>query len=126
MSIRVSCATWESSWRVMLAVSPEKNRHEKRDDCSEADPPREFHGRKPVWPDVGDFPKRSRNRVRQIADDRDDDEAGDHGENVSEIVAARFRQHAGEKNAENGAVGVTVNSDHDWNDAHVWQQNYKI
>ena len=75
----------------MLAVCPEKNRHEKRDDGSEADPPREFHGWEPMWPDVRDFPKRSRNRVRQIADDRDNDKADDHGENISKIVAALLR-----------------------------------
>src|ERR1041385_7974863 len=48
MSIRVSYAIWESNRPLMLALSPEKRRHRKRDDCSEANPPWEFHDRQPT------------------------------------------------------------------------------
>src|ERR1700720_2383606 len=103
----------------MRATSPEKNRHEKRNDASEADPPRKFHRREPWRIDVGNLAEQSRDSVRQIAQDRNDDEANDHGDDVATIVAARFGEHAGEENSEDRAVGVTINPEHDRNDAHV-------
>src|SRR5438046_9196209 len=95
----------------MLAASPEKNRHRKSDDCSEASPPGKFHGWKPGGFDVSNFAEQSRDRIQEIAQDRDDDEAGNHGDDVAAIIAARFRKHAGQENAEHRTVGVTTNSD---------------
>src|SRR5438128_10144508 len=43
MSIRASCVIWESSWPLMLALSPERNRH-ARDGRCEANPHDGFTG----------------------------------------------------------------------------------
>src|SRR5713226_9320828 len=146
MWTHASCATCRSSWRkkncksailaaeisndwrrrsppynfrrLTLAGCPEKNGHGKRDDCSETNPPREFHHRQParLWvklcaEDAGD-------RVGQSAEDSDDDEADDHGKNVAEIITAPFREHAAQKYAEKRAVSVPENAEHDRDDPH--------
>src|SRR5581483_1075901 len=100
MSIRASCAIWESSWRrEMLALRPEKNRHRKSDDCSEANPPREFHQRQPAWLFVKLCAEDARDVVRQSAQDGDDDEADDHGDDVAAIIATSFGENAAEEHA---------------------------
>src|ERR1700739_2515873 len=91
-------------WRVMLVASPEKNRHRKSDDCSEADPPGKFHYRQPTRLFVKLCPKKRGEIVRQSAQDRDHSESDYHGEDVAVIVAAGFGQHAGQEDAENRAV----------------------
>src|SRR5438067_4602089 len=123
MSIRVSCATWQLSRQVMLAASPEKNRHRKSDDCSEANPPGKFHRRQPTWRlvermfvRIADFQDSSCHSVRQIADNGDDNKTDDHGNDVAVIAATRFGEHARQENAEDGTVGVTVNTEHDRDD----------
>ena len=68
---------------------------------------------------VADFQDSSCHGVRQIADNGDHDEAGNHGDDVSAIIAARFCEHAGQENAEHRTVSVTINSEHNRNDAHV-------
>src|SRR6266480_6597788 len=126
MSIHARCVILRSSWRVMLAASPEKNRHRKSDDRSKTKPPGKFHGWKPVGLDVSDLAEQSRDCIHEIAEDRDDDKAGYHGDEVAAIIAARFCEHAGQENAEHRAVSVTINSEHDRNDAHVRQHDHEI
>src|SRR2546423_15571240 len=126
MSIHASCATCRSSWRVTLAVRPEKNCHQKSDDRSEADPPREFHYWEPAWLFVKFRANQGRDLIRQSAQDRHDDEAADHGDDVAAVVPARLGQHAPEKDAEDRAVGVPANSEHDRDDADVGMHDDEI
>ena len=74
----------------MLAGSPEKNRHGKRDDCSEANPPRKFHHGQPAGLRVEVRPNYPGDVVRQTAQDRHDQETDNHGDNVAAIVPARL------------------------------------
>src|SRR2546423_10478345 len=119
MSIRASCASLESSRRVMLVASPEKNRHRKSDDGSEANPPREFQQGQPIRLGVELAAEKFGDLVWQAAENRDHDKPNDHREDVASIVSASFGQHAGEKYSENRAVGITVNPEHDRNNAHI-------
>ena len=107
-------------------VGLEHDRDTEGHDGSETDPPREFHRRQPIGFDVGNLAKDSRDRVREIAENRDHDKAGNHGNEIAAIVPARFRQHAREKNSENGAVSVTINPEHNRNDAHIRPDDDKI
>src|SRR5437870_13874581 len=100
----------------MLAASPEKNRHRKSDDCSEANPPGKFHGWKPGGLDVSNLVEQSRDRIQQVAQDRNDDKASYQGDDVAAIIAARLCQHAGQKNPEHRTVSVTVDTEHNRND----------
>src|SRR5437867_12185177 len=99
----------------MLAASPEKNRHRKSDDCSKANPPRKFHGWKPGWIDVSNFAEQSRDRIQQVSQNRADDKAGNHGDDVPAIIAARFCKHAGNECAEHRTVRVAMNPEQNWN-----------
>src|SRR5204863_3792751 len=126
MSIRVSCATWQLSRQVMLAASPEKNRHRKSDDCSEANPPGKFYGWMRGGFDVSNIAKQSRDRIQEVAQNRDDDKAGNHGDEVAAIIAARFCEHAGQENAEHRTVSVAINSEYNRNDADVRQHDHEI
>ena len=87
----------------MLAGRPEKNCHRKSDDCSEANPPREFHYRQPVRLRVKARPKYPGDVVWQSAQDRDYDEADDHGDNIAAIVAASFGENSAEKTSRSEA-----------------------
>src|SRR5437879_4982778 len=68
MSIHASCATWESSWRVMCALSPEKNRHKKSDDLQ-----LDSRGRCDVCFSGGDLPR----WCAKEGSDRKSDDAAD-------------------------------------------------
>src|SRR5689334_11988183 len=100
MSMRSSCVSSALSWRLMSVLTPEANRHKERDDCPEADPPREFHLRQPPRRGVGGRAEERGDAVEQVAQDRDGDEAGDHGDDVALVRAALTREHSAEKNAE--------------------------
>ena len=98
----------------------EQDRHKKRDDCSETNPPRECHHRKPVRLRISGCSENPSDVVRQSAQNRDDNKANDHRQNVPAIVPASFGQHPCEKNAEDRAVSVTVNSQNDRDDPDIW------
>jgi hypothetical protein len=87
----------------MLAASPEQNRHKKGDNRSETNPPREFHYRQPVRLRVKARPKYPGDVVWQSAQDRDYDEADDHGDNIAAIVAASFGENSAEKTSRSEA-----------------------
>lgn len=110
----------------MLARRPETNRDEKRDDGSETNPPREFHHRQPRRLFVEFCAEDSGDVVRQSAQDRHDDEAGHHGDDVAAIVAAHFREHSAKENAEERAVGVAENAEDDRDDADLWIHDDEI
>ena len=103
----------------MLASGLEKNRHGKRDDGPEADPPRPLDRRKPGWLDVGDLPENSGNRIEQIADERDKKKAGDHGNNISGVIAALFGKNSAEENPKQWPVRVSKNAQDDGDDPDV-------
>src|SRR6266480_959195 len=50
---------------MMRACSPKQNRHKKRDDCSEANPPGEFHYREPARLRISSRSETPRHIVRQ-------------------------------------------------------------
>ena len=77
----------------MLAARLERNRHGKRDDGPEADPPGEYHHRQPARLTVQLTAEQAGNVVWQTAQNRDDNEACDHREDVSKVVAAPFGEH---------------------------------
>src|SRR5205809_7731627 len=66
----------------------EQDRHKKRDDCSETNPPRECHHRKPVRLRISGCSENASDGGRQSAPDGHDGEANDHGKHVDEIVPA--------------------------------------
>src|SRR5207249_843139 len=82
--------------------------------------PWKFHHRQPARLRVELAAENSGDVVRQTAQNCDDDKADDHRNDVAEIIASGFSQHAGKKNAEHRAVGVTVNSQNDWDDPYIW------
>src|SRR6476659_10466408 len=110
----------------MVAGRAEQNRYEKGDDGAEADPPRKFYDGQPFRLGIELTPEYFGQIVGKSAQNRDHDTAGNHGNEIAAIVAARFRQHAGEKNSENGAVSVTINPEHNRNDAHIRPDDDKI
>src|SRR5438093_1589191 len=61
----------------MLALSLEQDRHAKRHNGPEADPPRKCHHRKPVRLRISGYSENPRDVVRQSAQDGDDGEAQD-------------------------------------------------
>src|SRR5438552_805852 len=126
MSIHASCATCRSSWRVTLAVRPEKNCHQKSDDRSEADPPREFHYWEPAWLFIKFRADHGRDLIRQSAQDRHDDEAADHGDDIAAVVPARLGQHSRKKDTEQRAVGVAENPKHDRNNEDAGMRDHEI
>ena len=105
---------------MMLATGSEQNRHAKRHDCAEADPPGKFHAPGASSVEYTDCaPKMLGDAVRQTAQYRDDDEADNHGDDVAEIVAAAFGKHSAEKNPEQRAIGVTEIPEHNRDDPHI-------
>src|SRR5262245_29120771 len=110
----------------MLALRRKQNRDQKSNDRAAADPPGKLHSGKPPRNRVGNFAKESPDCVRKVTDDGDDDETCDHSNDVAAIVAARSCEHAREKNSENRAIGVAINSEDDRNNANVWQDDYEI
>src|SRR5262249_227421 len=64
--------------------------------------------------------------VWQTAQNRDDDEARDHRDNVAATIATRFGEHPGKKNSQHRAIGITVDSQNDRNDADVSIYDHKI
>src|SRR5215468_7897406 len=103
----------------MLAAIPEQNRHGKRDDGAETDPPGEFHQRQPAGLRVQLTAEYAGELIWQTAQNCNDDETDDHRDDVSEVVAASFGEHAAQENAEQRSVRVAENSEHDGNDAHI-------
>ena len=110
----------------MAACGSEKDRDEKGHDRAEEDPPGKFHEREPVGLLVEFRVENVGNLIRQAAQDRDDDEAGDHGEDVAPVVAASSRQHSGEKDTEERSVGVSKNAEHDRDDSDVGVDDHEI
>src|SRR5437588_9073363 len=110
----------------MFAPCNEPERNEKHNNASEADPPGEFHHWQPVRLVIKFGAEYSCDRVWQSADQANDDESRDHGDEVSVIVAAGFGQHTSEENAEDRAISVAVNSEHNRNNAHVWINNNEV
>ena len=110
----------------MLASSLEENRHGKRDDGPEADPPRPLDRRKPGWLDVCDLPENSGNRIEQIADDRDEKKAGDHSNDISGVIAALFGKNSAEENPKQWPVRVSKNAQDDRDDPHVRMDDHQI
>src|SRR5437773_7051951 len=110
----------------MVASGAEQNRHEKGNNGAEADPPRKFHDRQPFRLGIELTPEYFGQMVGKSAQNRDHDKAGKHGNEIAVIVPARFRQHAGEKNSENGAVSVTINPEHNRNNAHSRPDDDKV
>src|ERR1700746_3438487 len=102
----------------MFATRLEKDRHAKRDDSSEAYPPGKFHHRQPARLRVQFAAKYAGDLVRQTAQDCHDHEADDHRENITKIVAAAFGKNPAEKNTKQRAVGITENSQRNWDDPH--------
>src|SRR5882724_8303425 len=96
--------------RLVSATGPEKDRDEKGNDRTEEYPPGKFHHGEPIGlfvefrvEDIGDL-------VRQTTQDRDDDEGGDHGEDVAQIVPASAGEHPREKYTEQRSVGISENA----------------
>ena len=71
----------------MLATSPEQDRHTKSDDRSKANPPGKCQYRQPTRLLVELRAENTGDAIGQSAQDRDDDEAGDHGNDVAGVVA---------------------------------------
>jgi len=85
---------------MMLAARSEQDRHGKRDDGAEADPPRKCGHREPAWLSIQLRTEDTGDAIRQPTQYRDDDEADDHSDDVSEIVAAAFGKNSAEKDPE--------------------------
>src|SRR4029078_3277253 len=103
---------------LMLAPCFEQHRDGKRDDGAEANPPGKFHHRQPAWLRVQLTAEQASNIVRQTAQDRDNNEAYDHRDDVSQVVAASFSEHPTQENAEQRSVRVAEYPEHDWDDAY--------
>jgi len=73
----------------MFAAGPEKNRHKKRDDGAETDPPWKCQYRKPTRLLVELRAENTGDAIGQSAQDGDDGKANDHGNDVAAIVPAR-------------------------------------
>ena len=56
---------------------------------------------------------------RQAAPDRHAEEAGEHGDEIAALGAALFRGQAEQENAEERAVGVAEDAEHDRDDPRV-------
>src|SRR2546421_8703007 len=102
-----------SNRRLMTAPGAEKDRDKKRHDRAEENPPGKFHQRQPIGLRVKFGVKDVRDFVRQTAQNRDDDEAGDHGEHVAAIVPASAREHSRKEHPEQRSIGVPKNAEHD-------------
>src|SRR6266516_5024003 len=124
-SISVSISPLSHS-RVMLAAGSEQNRHTKRDNGSEADPPGEYQDGQPARLRVSSRSEKSGDAVRQTAQDGDNDETDNHGEDVSKIIAASLCEYSAEKNTQERPVSVTKNSEHDRDDPHIGMHDHKI
>src|SRR4051794_34182283 len=118
MSTRGNCATSGSSWRGMNAFTPEANRHRKRDDCPEEDPPRELKLRPTRRRSVSDAPENPGNCVRQVANQRDAGKAREHREHIAGVAPSSPREDATEEDAEQRTVRITIDPQHDGDDAH--------
>src|SRR5436190_22513604 len=86
--------------RMMFAPRPEKNRHAERDDSAEANPPGKFHYWQPARLLVELSAENAGDVVGKTAQNRDNDEADDHGDNVTAVIAARLGQHARKENSQ--------------------------
>ena len=74
-------------------ASSEQNRHGKRDDCAEANPPGKCHHRQPARLRVQLTAEQAGDVVRKTTQNRDDDEAQDHRDDVSHVVTAPLGEH---------------------------------
>ena len=90
------------------------------DDGTESDSPREFDDGEPVGSLVEWGAEHGGGVVEEIAEEGDDEEPGDHGEEIAVAGAAGFGGHAEEEDAEEGAVGVAEGAEDDGDDANFW------
>src|SRR5439155_10995957 len=104
---------------MLRACSPKQNRHEKRDDCPEANPPGEFHYREPARLRISSRCEKPRDIVRQPAQNCDHDEADDHGEDVAKIITAFPGEYSAKKNAEERAISVSEDAEDDRDNTHI-------
>ena len=74
----------------MLAAGSEQNGDEEGHDRAEADPPRKFHDGQPGRLGIKFAAENSGDVVRQAAQNRDNDKADNHRDDIAEVVAARF------------------------------------
>src|SRR5438552_8419637 len=103
----------------MLAAGLEQNRQRKSDDGAETNPPGKFDHRQPRRLRVELAPEKSGDVVGQTTQDRDNDEADNHVDDVAAVVAAALGNNSAEKNTKQRAVRVTKNPQHDRYDPHV-------
>src|SRR6267378_3992257 len=110
----------------MLTPSSEQNRDKKRDDGAEADPPRKREHREPARLSIQLRTEDTGDAIRQPTQYRDDDEADDHSDDVSKIVAAAFGKNSAEKDPEQRAISVTEDSQRNRDDPHIGMHNHEI
>src|SRR5439155_26340451 len=86
-NVNESAIRLNSDRSVMFTSAPEQNRHGKRDDGAEADPPGKFHHRQPIRLRVQLTAEQAGNFIWKTTQNRNDDEAYDHRDDVSQVVA---------------------------------------
>src|SRR5689334_22324171 len=80
-------------WSLMLVACFEQDRDRKRDHCAEANPPRKCHNRQPVWLGVQITAQQAGDVVGETTQNGNDNEAYDHRDDVSKIIAASPGKH---------------------------------
>src|SRR5262249_3013800 len=110
----------------MFTSRPETNRHAKCHDGTETDPPGEFHDRQPARLAVKFGTTDPSNGVWQATQDGNDHKPNDHRDDVTDIITAPLRQHAGEENTEQRSISVAKNTEHDRNDPDIGMHNHQI
>ena len=84
----------------MFAARLEKDSNAKSDDGTEANPPGKFHHRQPGRLRVELAAEKTGDVVGKTAQDRDDDEAHNHRDDVTAVIAARPGQHTRKENSQ--------------------------
>src|SRR5882762_5356185 len=90
--------------RMMFVAGTEQNRHTKREDGAEADPPRKREHREPARLSIQLRTEDTGDAIRQATQYRNDNEADNHCDDVAEIVAAAFGENSAEKDPEQRAI----------------------
>jgi hypothetical protein len=80
-------------WSLMLVACFEQDCDRKCDDCAEANPPWKFHKWQPAWLRVQLTAQQAGDVVWETTQNGNDDEACDHRDDVSQVIAASPGEH---------------------------------
>ena len=111
----------------MFTAGPEKNRYEKRDDCSETNPPGKCHYREPARLRISSFvpkilarplgsPLRIATTMKPMI----------MAMMLPRLLPRRLGEHSAEKYTQERAVGVAEDPKHDWDDSHFGMHDDEI